>query len=111
MAGIIALQIIAYAALLAFAVLLTVKIVRYAVIPVHLRWELYPVARETGHPTPVEGLTLRISTGGQNPPIKALWVSSYLWAASFFASHTVILKKEAFGTVFIPFTMISKGHF
>ena len=51
MAGIIALQIIAYASLLAFAVFVTVRVVRYAVMPMHLRWELYPVAHETGHPS------------------------------------------------------------
>ena len=45
------LQIVAYASLLTFIVFSTVRVVRYANMPVHLRWELYPVAHETDHPS------------------------------------------------------------
>ena len=45
------LQIVAYASLLTYIVFSTVRVVRYANMPVHLRWELYPVAHENGHPS------------------------------------------------------------
>jgi nitrate reductase gamma subunit len=36
---------------LIFAVLIIIRIIRYSRLPVHLRWELYPVAHETGRPS------------------------------------------------------------
>jgi nitrate reductase gamma subunit len=45
------LQIVAYLSVLAFVGLIIAKAVRYATMPMHLRWELYPVAHETDHPS------------------------------------------------------------
>jgi len=44
------LQIFSYICLLVFTTGLVWRIVRYAGLPVHLRWELYPVAHEKGKP-------------------------------------------------------------
>ncbi|MCX6007895.1 MAG: nitrate reductase gamma subunit, partial [Chloroflexi bacterium] len=44
------LQLIIYASLIIFAIALTWRAIRYARMPVHLRWELYPVAHEKGRP-------------------------------------------------------------
>jgi len=50
MGSVVFLQIVAYLSVLAFVSLLVVKAVKQATMPIHLRWELYPVAHETGHP-------------------------------------------------------------
>jgi nitrate reductase gamma subunit len=42
------LQLLVYACLLISVVAVVVKVVRYASAPVHMRWELYPVAHEKG---------------------------------------------------------------
>jgi len=42
------LQIVSYAAFLFFVVMCYAKVLRYARMPVHLRWELYPIAHEKG---------------------------------------------------------------
>ncbi|MFO7655412.1 MAG: respiratory nitrate reductase subunit gamma [Candidatus Krumholzibacteriia bacterium] len=42
------LQLVVYACVLVFLVAVSVKIARYASAPVHMRWELYPVAHEKG---------------------------------------------------------------
>ena len=44
------LQLVIYACLIIFIVAITWRAVRYARMPVHLRWELYPVAHEKGRP-------------------------------------------------------------
>jgi nitrate reductase gamma subunit len=44
------LQLVIYACLVIFATSITWRAVRYARMPVHLRWELYPVAHEKGRP-------------------------------------------------------------
>ena len=41
------LQVVAYASVLTFVSVLIAKAVKYATMPIHLRWELYPVAHET----------------------------------------------------------------
>ncbi|MFC2013218.1 nitrate reductase gamma subunit [Chloroflexota bacterium] len=43
------LHLIFYAALLSFVILFILKTIKYATAPIHLRWELYPVAHEVGH--------------------------------------------------------------
>lgn len=43
-----ALQILCYAAVLLFLVVIVAKAIKYASTPLHLRWELYPVAHEKG---------------------------------------------------------------
>ena len=45
--GNVFLQIVAYASVLTFVSVLIAKAVKYATMPIHLRWELYPVAHET----------------------------------------------------------------
>lgn len=45
------LQIMAYLSVLTFASLLVARVARYATMPMHLRWELYPVAHEAEHPS------------------------------------------------------------
>ncbi len=40
------MQIVIYIALVSFVILCVLKIIKYARMPVHLRWELYPVAHE-----------------------------------------------------------------
>lgn len=44
------LQIVAYVSVLTFVSVLIAKAVKYATMPIHLRWELYPVASETERP-------------------------------------------------------------
>jgi nitrate reductase gamma subunit len=44
------LQILSYFCLLVFIAGLVWRIARYAGLPIHLRWELYPVAHEKGKP-------------------------------------------------------------
>lgn len=44
------LQIVTYVLAAAFVVVFTVKMMRYARMPTHLRWELYPLAGETKRP-------------------------------------------------------------
>jgi nitrate reductase gamma subunit len=41
-------QIIAYAAIAIFALVVLIKAARYKMTPIHVRWELYPVAHEKG---------------------------------------------------------------
>lgn len=48
--GIIFLQIVSYLSVLIFVIVLIAKAGRYATMPIHLRWELYPVASETERP-------------------------------------------------------------
>jgi nitrate reductase gamma subunit len=45
------LQILAYLSVATFAALGVARVVRYAHLPMHLRWELYPIAHEKGHPS------------------------------------------------------------
>jgi len=45
----VVLPLLSYAALLAFITVVVIKIRKYAMAPMHLRWELYPVAHEVGH--------------------------------------------------------------
>jgi len=45
------LLILTYCCLFVFAIGLVWRIIRYARLPVHLRWELYPVAHEKGRPS------------------------------------------------------------
>ncbi len=40
------LNLLVYAAVAVFAIVLLAKVVKYATMPVHLRWELYPVPHE-----------------------------------------------------------------
>ena len=49
MSSIAWLQLLSYLAFLIFAILFIAKTVRLATMPIHLRWELYPVAHEVGH--------------------------------------------------------------
>jgi nitrate reductase gamma subunit len=42
------LQIVSYVSFLFFVVTCSVKVLRYARMPIHVRWELYPVALEKG---------------------------------------------------------------
>jgi len=42
----VVLQLLTYASGLVFAVAFAVKIIRYATMPMHVRWELYPVPHE-----------------------------------------------------------------
>ena len=44
----IVLYIFAYISLLIFAILVINKIIKYSGMPIHVRWELYPVAHERG---------------------------------------------------------------
>ena len=46
----ILLLVFAYLAILVFVAASIYRIVKYTMMPVHLRWELYPVAHEKGHP-------------------------------------------------------------
>ncbi len=41
-------HILAYAAILVFAFVVLIKAIRYKSTPIHMRWELYPVAHEKG---------------------------------------------------------------
>jgi nitrate reductase gamma subunit len=43
-----AIHLVAYAALLAFVLAVVVRFLRISRLPLHLRWELYPVAHEKG---------------------------------------------------------------
>jgi nitrate reductase gamma subunit len=45
-----ALLLLTYTCIFVFIAGLTWRIIRYARLPVHLRWELYPVAHESGKP-------------------------------------------------------------
>jgi len=45
----VVLPLLSYTALLAFITVVVIKIRKYATAPMHLRWELYPVAHEVGH--------------------------------------------------------------
>ncbi len=42
-------QLLVYISCLFFVIAFTVKAIKYARMPIHLRWELYPVAHEVGH--------------------------------------------------------------
>jgi nitrate reductase gamma subunit len=42
------IQLLVYACVLVFVIAVALKVVRYASAPVHMRWELYPVAHEKG---------------------------------------------------------------
>jgi len=42
------IQLLVYFCLLVFVIAVALKVVRYASAPVHMRWELYPVAHEKG---------------------------------------------------------------
>jgi len=44
------LQIATYVLFAIFVVACTAKIFKYAKMPIHLRWELYPLAGETKRP-------------------------------------------------------------
>ena len=44
----LAVQILSYACVALFLVAVIAKVVKYATTPIHLRWELYPVAHEKG---------------------------------------------------------------
>jgi len=43
------LHVVSYVTILIFFAGFAVKAIRYATAPIHLRWELYPVAHEVGH--------------------------------------------------------------
>lgn len=43
-----ALQLLAYTAIIVFVIAIIVKVSRYLRMPIHLRWELYPVPHEAG---------------------------------------------------------------
>jgi nitrate reductase gamma subunit len=45
------LQIVAYLSVLTFVGLVVARVVKYATMPMHLRWELYPVAHEIEYPS------------------------------------------------------------
>jgi len=45
--SIILLKLVVYLSVLAFTSLIVIKVRRYSKMPVHLRWELYPVAHQT----------------------------------------------------------------
>ncbi len=42
------IQLLSYASFLVFVIGSVLAVVRYATMPMHLRWELYPVAHEKG---------------------------------------------------------------
>lgn len=46
--GLLVAKYLSYLAILIFAVVSTIKVLRYATMPLHLRWELYPVPHEEG---------------------------------------------------------------
>ena len=50
MSSILFLQVLTYISVTAFVALSCIKITKYASMPVHLRWELYPVAHEKALP-------------------------------------------------------------
>jgi nitrate reductase gamma subunit len=43
------LYLLSYVAFLVFGIVFVMKAIKYATAPIHLRWELYPVAHEVGH--------------------------------------------------------------
>jgi nitrate reductase gamma subunit len=48
MNGLLMIQLLSYASFLVFIIGAVVAVMRYASMPVHLRWDLYPVAHEKG---------------------------------------------------------------
>lgn len=50
MSSVLFLQVLTYISITAFVALSLIKIIKYASMPVHLRWELYPVAHEKARP-------------------------------------------------------------
>jgi len=54
--------IVAYVAILVFAVAVIGRFIMFAKLPMHLRWELYPVGNTTGRCGPIPSLSTLDST-------------------------------------------------
>lgn len=67
------LHIISYGCILTFICAVAVKLVRYFSMPIHLRWEIYPVAHETGGRARYGGSYMEDADWWTHPRKTSLW--------------------------------------
>jgi len=98
MDGISWLQIISYAAFAVFAIVFVAKAKKYATTPLHVRWELYPVAHEKG-----EGSYLQEMDWWTKPRKKSLIGELTYMVREIFLLEEYYHRNRGFWYVLYPF--------
>ena len=87
MESISVLQVVTYVSLIVFVILFVTKVAKYAKMPIHLRWELYPLAGEKDRPW--GGSYLEDSEWWNKPREK----KSFLGEMKFMAQEILLFKE------------------
>lgn len=95
------LLLLTYTCLLVFAGALTWRIIRYASLPLHLRWELYPVAHESNRP--YGGSYLEELEWWHLPRQVNLWGELGVFLREIFFFHEYFRRRRSYWYFVYPF--------
>lgn len=96
------LQLTTYAAIVFFVIAVVVKIVRIARLPVHLRWDLYPIPHEKGKSS-YGGSYFEDPSWWRKPREKSLWAEMREMAVEIFLLRGVFRNNRSLWCFSYPF--------